>query len=105
LLRQTNTSALDEDPSFDDAANAFHFRPPLPSSSFQNLSGCSSSGTPSLGFSNPNMTCFVCDLPILSHHCGLKWQGGNGVDDMLREQMERVREIVKQHALLPEYGN
>ena len=36
------------------------------------------------------LTCFVCNLPILSHHSGLKWQGGNGVDDLLREQMERV---------------
>ncbi len=34
------------------------------------------------------MTCFVCNLPILSHQVGLTWQGGNGVDDLLREQME-----------------
>ena len=35
--------------------------------------------------------CFVCKLPILSHQVGLIWQGGNGVDDILREQMEMVR--------------
>eukprot|EP00094_Tigriopus_californicus_P006871 TCALIF_06618-PA protein Name:"Protein of unknown function" AED:0.57 eAED:0.59 QI:288/0.46/0.5/0.71/0.76/0.71/14/0/822 len=34
------------------------------------------------------MNCFVCNLPILSHQVGLVWQGGNGVDDLLREQME-----------------
>ena len=34
--------------------------------------------------------CFVCKLPILSHQVGLIWQGGNGVDDILREQMEMV---------------
>ncbi len=34
--------------------------------------------------------CFVCNLPILSHQVGLVWQGGNGVDDLLREQMENV---------------
>jgi len=32
--------------------------------------------------------CFVCALPILNHQVGLVWQGGNGVDDFLREQME-----------------
>jgi len=36
------------------------------------------------------LTCFVCNLPILSHQVGLVWQGGNGVDDLLREQMENV---------------
>ena len=36
------------------------------------------------------MNCFVCNLPILSHQVGLVWQGGNGVDDLLREQMEMV---------------
>ena len=36
------------------------------------------------------MTCFVCNLPIMSHQVGLVWQGGNGVDDLLREQMEMV---------------
>ena len=39
--------------------------------------------------------CFVCNLPILSHHSGLKWQGGNGVDDLLREQMERVSRVTR----------
>lgn len=34
--------------------------------------------------------CFVCDLPILSHQVGLIWQGGHGVDDFLREQMDMV---------------
>ncbi|KAF6212504.1 hypothetical protein GE061_013027 [Apolygus lucorum] len=32
--------------------------------------------------------CFVCNLPILSHQVGLVWQGGNGWDDMAREQLE-----------------
>ncbi len=36
------------------------------------------------------LTCFVCNLPIQSHQVGLVWQGGNGVDDLLREQMENV---------------
>ena len=26
----------------------------------------------------------------MSHQVGLVWQGGNGVDDLLREQMEMV---------------
>ena len=57
----------------------------------------SSSGGAQTSCTSPNSnscpaqsTCFVCNLPILSHHSGLKWQGGNGVDDLLREQMERV---------------
>lgn len=32
--------------------------------------------------------CFVCNLPILSHQVGLIWQGGNGWDDLMREQLE-----------------
>ncbi|XP_026668884.1 uncharacterized protein LOC108624396 isoform X2 [Ceratina calcarata] len=32
--------------------------------------------------------CFVCNLPILSHQVGLEWQGGNGWDDLVREQVE-----------------
>ncbi len=40
--------------------------------------------------SGSNSNCFVCNLPILSHQVGLVWQGGNGVDDLLREQMEMV---------------
>ncbi|KAG5897569.1 hypothetical protein JTB14_007281 [Gonioctena quinquepunctata] len=32
--------------------------------------------------------CFVCNLPILSHQVGLVWQGGNGWDDLMREQVE-----------------
>lgn len=32
--------------------------------------------------------CFVCNLPILSHQVGLVWQGGNGWDDYMREQLE-----------------
>lgn len=31
--------------------------------------------------------CFVCNLPILSHQVGLVWQGGNGWDDLVREQV------------------
>ncbi|KAL7032949.1 hypothetical protein ACKWTF_007435 [Chironomus riparius] len=30
--------------------------------------------------------CFVCNLPILSHQVGLVWSGGNGWDDLMREQ-------------------
>lgn len=32
--------------------------------------------------------CFICNLPILSHQVGLVWQGGNGWDDLMREQLE-----------------
>uniref|UniRef100_T1HRR2 Rap-GAP domain-containing protein n=1 Tax=Rhodnius prolixus TaxID=13249 RepID=T1HRR2_RHOPR len=32
--------------------------------------------------------CFVCNLPIQSHQVGLVWQGGNGWDDLVREQLE-----------------
>ncbi|XP_076685202.1 rap GTPase activating protein radish isoform X2 [Andrena cerasifolii] len=32
--------------------------------------------------------CFVCNLPILSHQVGLIWQGGNGWDDLMRQQVE-----------------
>lgn len=35
-------------------------------------------------------TCFICNLPIMSHQVGLVWQGGNGWDDMMREQMEET---------------
>ncbi|XP_047363015.1 uncharacterized protein LOC124954315 isoform X7 [Vespa velutina] len=34
--------------------------------------------------------CFVCNLPILSHQVGLIWQGGNGWDDLMREQVEET---------------
>lgn len=33
-------------------------------------------------------TCFVCNLPIMQHQVGLVWSGGNGWDDMMREQLE-----------------
>lgn len=33
-------------------------------------------------------TCFICNLPIMQHQVGLVWSGGNGWDDMIREQME-----------------
>lgn len=38
---------------------------------------------------NRTMTaiCFVCNLPIMSHQVGLVWQGGNGWDDLVREQV------------------
>ncbi|XP_022903401.1 uncharacterized protein [Onthophagus taurus] len=32
--------------------------------------------------------CFVCNLPIHSYQVGLVWQGGNGWDDLVREQVE-----------------
>ncbi|XP_011692326.1 PREDICTED: uncharacterized protein LOC105452685 [Wasmannia auropunctata] len=32
--------------------------------------------------------CFVCNLPIVTHQVGLIWQGGNGWDDLVREQVE-----------------
>ena len=35
------------------------------------------------------VTCFVCNLPIQSHQVGLVWQGGNGVDDLLRDQVDQ----------------
>lgn len=31
--------------------------------------------------------CFVCNLPIMSHQVGLVWSGGNGWDDLMREQV------------------
>ena len=49
------------------------------------------SGSSGGGDSHHATTCFVCNLPILSHQVGLVWQGRNGVDDLLREQMEMVR--------------
>lgn len=33
-------------------------------------------------------TCFICNLPIMQHQVGLVWSGGNGWDDMIREQLE-----------------
>lgn len=50
---------------------------------------CHFSGAESLIFYR-TMTaiCFVCNLPILSHQVGLVWQGGNGWDDLVREQVE-----------------
>ena len=39
--------------------------------------------------SEAKTNCFVCNLPIQSHQVGLLWQGGNGVDDLLREQVDR----------------
>ena len=39
--------------------------------------------------------CFVCNLPILSHQVGLRWQGGSGVDDLLREQINMVSKNIK----------
>lgn len=32
--------------------------------------------------------CFVCNLPIMSHQVGLVWSGGNGWDDLMREQVK-----------------
>lgn len=32
--------------------------------------------------------CFICNLPIMQHQVELVWSGGNGWDDMIREQME-----------------
>ncbi|KAI9559117.1 hypothetical protein GHT06_015906 [Daphnia sinensis] len=31
------------------------------------------------------VVCFVCNLPILTHQVGLVWQGGNGIDELLRD--------------------
>lgn len=42
----------------------------------------------SLHFRTMTAICFVCNLPILSHQVGLVWQGGNGWDDLVREQVE-----------------
>lgn len=41
-----------------------------------------------LFFRTMTAICFVCNLPILSHQVGLVWQGGNGWDDLVREQVE-----------------
>lgn len=41
-----------------------------------------------LHFRTMTAICFVCNLPILSHQVGLVWQGGNGWDDLVREQVE-----------------
>lgn len=35
--------------------------------------------------------CFVCNLPIMSHQVGLVWQGGNGWDEMIREQVRNAK--------------
>lgn len=49
--------------------------------------------------------CFVCNLPILSHQVGLIWQGGNGWDDLVREQVEestlKQRLGMHEHAFEP----
>lgn len=34
--------------------------------------------------------CFVCNLPIMSHQVGLVWSGGNGWDDLMREQVNLI---------------
>lgn len=34
--------------------------------------------------------CFVCNLPIMSHQVGLVWSGGNGWDDLMREQVKFI---------------
>nr|XP_012143628.1 PREDICTED: nuclear pore complex protein DDB_G0274915-like [Megachile rotundata] len=44
--------------------------------------------TKRLDFRTMTAICFVCNLPILSHQVGLEWQGGNGWDDLMREQVE-----------------
>ena len=43
--------------------------------------------------------CFVCNLPILSHQVGLRWQGGSGVDDLLREQINMVSQKYQSYIL------
>nr|XP_029736111.1 uncharacterized protein LOC115270914 [Aedes albopictus] len=50
--------------------------------------------------------CFVCNLPIMSHQVGLVWQGGNGWDDLVREQvrMPSAKDIWDlSHYLLSDY--
>ena len=44
--------------------------------------------------------CFVCNLPILSHQVGLRWQGGSGVDDLLREQINMVSQKYQSYIIL-----
>ncbi|XP_031831114.1 rap GTPase activating protein radish isoform X2 [Nomia melanderi] len=39
-------------------------------------------------FRTMSTICFVCNLPILSHQVCLEWKGGNGWDDLVREQVE-----------------
>ncbi|KAL1397149.1 hypothetical protein pipiens_009979 [Culex pipiens pipiens] len=39
--------------------------------------------------------CFVCNLPIMSHQVGLVWQGGNGWDDLVREQVGVCDHLVR----------
>lgn len=57
--------------------------------------------------------CFVCNLPIMSHQVGLVWQGGNGWDDLVREQV-RMRNAFREfwdltfsfiRSKSPPYGN
>lgn len=38
--------------------------------------------------------CFVCNLPIMSHQVGLVWSGGNGWDDLMREQVNFYSNIL-----------
>ncbi|XP_058792517.1 uncharacterized protein LOC131664988 isoform X2 [Phymastichus coffea] len=63
--------------------NALHKRQPEPCHAM-------SLQSPRLRHYRASMTaiCFVCNLPILSHQVGLVWQGGNGWDDIVREQVE-----------------
>lgn len=44
--------------------------------------------------------CFVCNLPIMSHQVGLVWQGGNGWDDLVREQVSAPHPMQKVFGLV-----
>lgn len=48
--------------------------------------------------------CFVCNLPIMSHQVGLVWQGGNGWDEMIREQVSKRKLVFVSEKNYSKYG-
>lgn len=45
--------------------------------------------------------CFVCNLPIMSHQVGLVWSGGNGWDDLMREQVNLISFLTSRSSQKP----
>ncbi|XP_034661285.1 uncharacterized protein LOC117896819 isoform X9 [Drosophila subobscura] len=55
---------------------------------YRSMDQPSSSGCVAIRKKTMTAVCFVCNLPIMSHQVGLVWSGGNGWDDLVREQLE-----------------
>ncbi|EDW36587.1 GL22981 [Drosophila persimilis] len=56
---------------------------------YRSMDQPSSSGCVAIRKKTMTAVCFVCNLPIMSHQVGLVWSGGNGWDDLVREQASR----------------